>query len=243
MTLDEYQRLAYTTISEIQERDCLPILVGGTGQYVKAVVEGWGIPAVVPNPGIREQLLSLGGPELARWLDYLDPKSADRIHPRNLRRIIRALEVILISGRRMSDLQKKSPPGFDILMIGLTCDRETLYKRIDARIDRMMTDGLLEEIVNLQKAGYGRQMPAMNGLGYAQLHAYIDGELSLEEAVQRAKYETHRFVRQQYTWFRPGDSVILWFNVEEQGWKEKIERTVLESYPKIGQRTDIPLSD
>ena len=216
LTLAEYQRLAYATIDRIQGNGRLPILVGGTGQYVRAVVEGWGIPAVAPHPPLREVLAGLGGPELARWLRYLDPAAADKLDSRNVRRVIRALEVTLLKGRPISELQRKCPPPYRIAQIGLHRDRESLYRRIDARVDVMMVNGLLPELEELRDGGYGRGLPAMSGLGYRQLWAYLDGEMSLEEAIERIKFETHRFARQQATWFRLDDSAIEWFEVGEE---------------------------
>jgi tRNA dimethylallyltransferase len=212
LTLGEYQRRAYAAIDAIQQRGRLPLLVGGTGQYVKAVVEGWGIPKVPPQPALRRRLESLGGAELARWLQQLDPEAAARIDPRNVRRVVRALEVTLVSGRAISELQRKKPPPYDIVTIGLTCEREQLYRRIDERVDQMMAAGLLQEVRALWAAGYSRRLPALSGLGYRQLWAYLEGETTLPEAVDRIKFETHRFVRQQYTWFRLDDPAIHWFD-------------------------------
>ena len=217
LTLGEYQRLAYQTIDTVLGNGRLPILVGGTGQYVKAVVEGWGIPEVPPQPAMREALEALGGPELARWLRLLDPDAADNIDPRNVRRVIRALEVTLVSGRPISELQQKTPPPYNIHMLGLIRDRDTLYQRIDQRIDQMMAAGLLAELEALREVGYGRSLPAMSGLGYQQLWAYLDGEMTLAEAVERIKFETHRFARQQNTWFRQDDPRIAWFELGEAG--------------------------
>jgi tRNA dimethylallyltransferase len=211
LTLGEYQRLAYQTIEEILDRDKLPILVGGTGQYVMAVVEGWGIPEIAPQTDLRRQLERLGPEELARWLRELDPTAAERIDPRNMRRVVRALEVTLISGRPISELQEKTPPPYKIHIIGLNLDRETLYERIDRRVDAMIAGGLVEEVVALRKQGYRAQLPAMSGLGYRQILAYLRGEMSLDEAVDRIKFETHRFARQQATWFRQDDPRISWF--------------------------------
>jgi tRNA dimethylallyltransferase len=212
LTLGEYQRLAYHAIEDIQRRGRLPILVGGTGQYVKAVVEGWGIPEVPPQLALREALANLGSAEVTRWLRALDPAAAERIDPRNVRRVIRALEVTLSSGRPISELQRKTPPPYTICTIGLTCDRETLYRRVDERVDGMMAAGLLEEVKALREDGYGRDLPSMSGLGYQQLQAHLDGELTLPEAIERIKFETHRFVRQQYTWFRLDDPAVHWFD-------------------------------
>jgi tRNA dimethylallyltransferase len=213
LSLGEYQRLAYQKIEEILDRDRLPILVGGTGQYIMAIVEGWGIPEIAPQPDLRRQLEQLGPEELARWLRELDPTAAERIDPRNMRRIVRALEVTLISGRPISELQEKTPPPYKIHIIGLHRDREILYERIDRRVDAMIAGGLVEEVASLRKQGYRAQLPAMSGLGYRQILAYLRGEMSLDEAVDRIKFETHRFARQQATWFRQDDPRITWFDL------------------------------
>ncbi|MBE2200687.1 MAG: tRNA (adenosine(37)-N6)-dimethylallyltransferase MiaA [Anaerolinea sp.] len=217
LSLGEYQQLAYAAIADIQARGRLPILVGGTGQYVQAVAEGWGIPRVPPQPALRAALEKLGGAELGRWLQQLDPTAAAQIDPRNVRRVIRALEVTLVSGRPITDLQRKTPPPYRIVMIGLHRPRAALYTRIDQRVDEMMAAGLLAEVARLKEMGYGRSLPAMSGLGYRQLYAHLEGELTLEEAVQRVKFETHRFVRQQATWFRADDPRIAWFEMASEG--------------------------
>lgn len=214
ISLGEYQRLAYQTIDEIVARGRLPILVGGTGQYVMAVVEGWGIPEVEPRPSLRAALEALGETEAFRWLVALDPAAAERIDSRNLRRVVRALEVTLTAGRPISALQRKSPPPYDIFMIGIRRDRQILYERIDVRVDRMMAEGLLDEVRQLDEAGYSRGLPALSGLGYRQLLAYLDGETTLDEAVARIKFETHRFARYQDTWFRSDDERITWFDLD-----------------------------
>ena len=214
LTLAEYQRHAYRIIEAVQARGHLPILIGGTGQYVKAIVEGWGIPEVAPQPALRYALEDLGGPELSRWLHMLDPIAAGKLDPRNVRRVIRALEVTLVKGRPISELQRKSPPPYHIHTLGLHLDREALYQRIDDRVDQMMSAGLLSETAALRDAGYDRRLPAMSGLGYRQLWSHLDGELSLEEAVERVKFETHRFARQQATWFRADDPRIHWLDAK-----------------------------
>ena len=212
LSLGQYQRLAYRVIDTIHTRGRLPILAGGTGQYVWAVVEGWGIPEVAPRPALRAALEALGPDEAARWLAALDPAAAGRIDPRNARRVIRALEVTLVTGQQMSELQRKSPPPYDTLIVGLARDRRSLYERIDARVDGMMAAGLLDEVMRLRDAGYDRHLPSMSGLGYRQLLAHLAGEMTLAEAVERIKFETHRFARQQATWFRADDQRIAWFD-------------------------------
>ena len=217
LTLGEYQELAYDVIDRVLSNGRLPILVGGTGQYVKAVIEGWGIPRIPPHPPLRTALEALGGDELARWLRLLDPVAAEKIDPRNVRRVIRALEVTLIAGRPITELQRKTPPPYRIAIIGLNRDRETLYQRIDERVDQMMADGLLAEVEGLLTAGNGRRLPSMSGLGYRPLADHLAGEMTLDEAIERIKFETHRFARQQHTWFRPNDPTIKWFDLGEAG--------------------------
>jgi tRNA dimethylallyltransferase len=212
VTLGAYQQLAYGAIDAVGRNGRLPLLVGGTGQYVQAVVEGWGIPRVAPQPELRQALEQLGGTELARWLKTLDPEAAAKIDSRNVRRVVRALEVTLVAGRPISEIQRKTPPSYDICLVGLHRDRESLYRRVDARVEQMMADGLLAEVAALRALGYDEPLAAMSGLGYRQLLAHLRGELTLAEAVDRIKFETHRFVRQQATWFRLDDPLIRWFD-------------------------------
>jgi tRNA dimethylallyltransferase len=145
----------------------------------------------------------------------VDVRAAQKIDPRNLRRVIRALEVYHKTGRPISHLQRKTAPPYRILLIGLTRSRSALFDRIDRRIDKMMEMGLLAEVRRLVEAGYSWNQPAMSGLGYRQIGQYLRGEVSLEEATALIKKETRRFVRQQYNWFRLEDSRIHWFEVGE----------------------------
>jgi tRNA dimethylallyltransferase len=214
LSLAEFQQMAYAAIDAICIHHRLPLLVGGAGQYVWAVVEGWGIPRVPPQPALRAALQALGSDALNRWLRDLDPAAANQIDPRNARRVIRALEVILVSGQRMSHLQVKSPPPYSITIVGLTCNRESLYTRIDRRVDEMLANGLVDEVQRLRDQGFDPSLPAFSSLGYREIWAHLDGDCSLEDAVERIKFETHRFARQQYTWFRPDDPRIHWFDVD-----------------------------
>jgi tRNA dimethylallyltransferase len=223
ITLGEYRGLAMAAIRDIQARGRVPFLVGGTGQYIRAIVEGWGIPEVPPQKRFREILADMNDQEVVRWLRFLDPLSARRIDPRNIRRVIRALEVTITTGRPMSQLQQKHPLDDDILNIGLTCKRDILYARIDGRVDRMMAAGFLDEVKELTQKGYNRHLPAMSGLGYRQLLAYLGDELTLVQAIERIKFETHRFARQQYTWFRIEGEDIHWFDVQEPAWMDAVE--------------------
>jgi tRNA dimethylallyltransferase len=219
LTLAQYQRRAYASIDAVTGRGRQPILVGGTGQYVRAVVEGWGIPEVPPDHGLRAELEEYAGHHgaaaLHTRLSKLDPIAASRIDLRNVRRVIRALEVTLLAGRPISELQAKSAPPYLILQIGLTRPRPVLYERIDARIDRMLASGLLEEVQRLALAGYGWDLPAMSGLGYRQIGLHLQGKATLEEATQFIRRDTRRLVRQQGTWFRLADPHIHWFDLEQ----------------------------
>ncbi|MCL4251016.1 MAG: tRNA (adenosine(37)-N6)-dimethylallyltransferase MiaA [Anaerolineae bacterium] len=206
---------AHAAIADIHARGRLPLLVGGTGQYITALIEGWTIPRVPPDEQLRADLEHFaaehGAMALHDRLRAHDPAGADSIHPNNVRRVIRALEVCAATGKRWSDLRRKQPPPYRIRQYGLTMAREQLYARADARLDQMMTDGFLDEVHDLLARGYGRELPSMSGLGYAELTAHLlDGE-PLDAAVLRAKHNTHDFIRRQYTWFRGHDGgKILW---------------------------------
>jgi tRNA dimethylallyltransferase len=216
-SLAQYQELAYRAINDIHQCRKLPLLEGGSGLYVWTVVEGWQIPRVPPHPELRKKLeakaAAIGAEKLYQELVAIDPAAAQKIDPRNVRRVIRALEVYEQTSTPFSRLQRKQAPPFASLIIGLTCDRAELYRRIDERVDRMMAQGLVREVEKLVKMGYDFTLSAMSTIGYKQIGMYLRGKLSLEEAVQQVKYETHRFVRHQYAWFRLKDDRIKWFNI------------------------------
>ena len=224
LTLAQYQELAYAAIDDILARGKVPFLVGGTGLYIKAVVEGWSIPRVPPNERLRAELYRLAeleGPEaLHARLREVDPAAAARIDPRNVRRVVRALEVYAETGRPISELQRRSPPPYRTLQIGLTMEREELYRRIDARVERMLERGLVEEVRGLIERGYGLDLPAMSGLGYREMGLYLRGEIGLEEAIRLIKRNTRRFVRHQYNWFRLDDPDIHWFDALSEPYDE-----------------------
>jgi tRNA dimethylallyltransferase len=194
------------------------MLVGGTGQYVRAVVEGWGIPGVPPQEALRVELYAeaeaLGHDALHARLRALDPTAAENIDARNVRRVVRALEVCLVTGQPISQLQRKSPPPYRIVQVGLTRPRATLYRRADKRIDAMIAARLMDEVRSLVQEGYGWHLPAMSSLGYREMGAFLRGEISLEKAVQRIKRKTRRFIRQQYNWFRLSDPRIHWLDLD-----------------------------
>lgn len=215
--LSVFQRAASDAIADVHKRGNIPIFVGGTGQYIRSVIEGWTIPPQVPHPELRTSLerwgKEIGATELHRRLSLVDPRSASRIEPNNLRRTVRALEVIFFTGRRFSDLSTKSEPYYQILQIGLTRPRTELYSRIDDRIEKMLADGFISEVQTLMKKGYERDLPSMSAIGYRELIRYIDGEIDLQQAVLEIKRQTRIFVRRQANWFKLTDPAIHWFLV------------------------------
>jgi tRNA dimethylallyltransferase len=215
-SLAQYQLLAYQAISDIQGRHKLPILAGGSGLYVWAILEGWRIPGVAPDPELRRRLEEVGKEELYAELVQVDPVAAQRIDPANVRRMIRALEVYKGAEAPISRLQLKTKPLANALIIGLTTDRAELYRRIDLRVDEMIERGLVDEVRGLLDRGYDLALPAMSGIGHRQIAMHLRGELSLPAAIQQIKYETHRLVRHQYSWFRLKDDRIRWFDIEKE---------------------------
>ncbi|MFC1919050.1 tRNA (adenosine(37)-N6)-dimethylallyltransferase MiaA [Chloroflexota bacterium] len=233
-SLAHYRQLACQAIKDIQQRNKLPLLVGGSGLYVWSVLEGWEIPQVPPDPefrrGLEEKALRDrdGVEELYRQLMKVDPVAARNIDPRNVRRVIRALEVCRSTGVPFSRLQRKKAPPFSALIIGLTADRVEVYRRVDLRVDKMIETGLIEEVQKLVNMGYDFHLPAMSGIGYKQIGMFLGGEMTLTAAVQQIKSETHRLVRHQYGWFRLKDDRIKWFDVADNEAESKIEAQVGE---------------
>lgn len=219
-SLAQYQELACRAIDAIQQRNKLPLLVGGSGLYVWSVLEGWGIPQVPPDPEFRHSLekeaADVGKDEVYQELVKADPVAAQRIDPRNMRRVIRALEVCRSAGAPFSQLQNKEAPPFNTLIIGLTADRGELYRRIDLRVDEMIKQGLVAEVEKLVNMGYDLNLPAMSGISYKQIGMFLNREMTLPAAIQQIKFETHRFVRHQYAWFRLKDDRIKWFNIQSR---------------------------
>ena len=218
-TLAHYQRLAYYTIDDIQGRGKLPLLVGGTALYIRAVVEGLRIPEVPPNPAVRaelEALLASAGREaLFSRLQQLDPATAATIDRQNPRRLLRALEIVISTGQSKVALEGAEPPPYRILQIGLDRERSILYERINLRVEQMMAAGLIAETEQLLAKGYRPPLPAITSLGYREIIAYLAGALPLATAVEKIKTETHRYVRHQYTWFRKMTEIV-WFDLDQQ---------------------------
>ncbi len=225
-SLGQWLELAQRALEDVWTRGGQPLLVGGTGQYVWALLEGWRLPRVPPRAEFRRRMERRDAAELFEEVRRVDPEAAGRIGPTNRRRLVRALEVYEATGRPISYWQAKEPPDFETLVIGLRLPREELYRRIDGRVERMMAAGLIAEARNLLAMGYARELSSMSGIGYKEACAHLAGELTLEEAAARIKTETHRLARHQNAWFKADDPRIRWLDAGEDGWREKAVRLV-----------------
>jgi tRNA dimethylallyltransferase len=218
-SLTIFQESAARVIAEIHSRGKLALLVGGTGQYLRAVTEGWLPPPQPPDERLRTALEAwagdLGAVEIHRRLAIIDPAAAANIEVPNVRRTIRALEVVFSTGQRFSTQRGRGTPPYDLIQIGLTRPRPELYQRIDARINAMLDNGFEAEVRRLLAAGYTPELSTLSAIGYREMVAYIRGEMSLADAVVLMKRLTRRYVRQQYNWFSLENDAIHWFSVQE----------------------------
>jgi tRNA dimethylallyltransferase len=213
LTLAEYQTQAQALIHQFhQDGNTLPMLVGGTGLYIDAVVKGLKIPPVAPNPVLRMQLTRLGQEQCYALLQHLDAESARRIHANDSVRTIRALEVFYVSGCPMSALQGEDPPPYPVLYLGLDCDSESLKCRIEQRTRSMIELGFVDEVADLVNK-YGADLPLLQTLGYAEILHYLKGDISLREAENDVVKHTRQFAKRQRTWFRNRVNVY-WFDAD-----------------------------
>jgi tRNA dimethylallyltransferase len=219
LSLAVFQHKAREVITDIHTRNKIPFLVGGTGQYIRAVTEGWSPPEVEPDERLRGELERIKEERGAHWLyekvGDLDPAAAEKIDPRNYRRTIRALEVILTTGKKFSEQRGQSESPYHLITIGLTRPRPELYERVDQRIELMFANGFLEEVRQLLAMGYSPSLPTMSAIGYRECVRVIHGELSEEQAKAEIRRATRVFVRRQANWFKESDPNIKWFRVEE----------------------------
>jgi tRNA dimethylallyltransferase len=218
-SLTNFQQVARDAIQDIQHRNLLPFLVGGTGQYVQAVIEAWEIPARAPDETLRNVLTrigtGLGAKNFHHKLSLIDPNAAVLIEPNNLRRTVRAFEVMLLTGRKFSDQRRKGLTPYQLCKIGLTRPRPDLYRRIDQRIDQMIEDGLLDEVKGLLDLGYPSGSTAFSAIGYREMIRVINHEIGIDEAVLLMKRFTRQFVRRQANWFKLSDPSIRWFDLSQ----------------------------
>jgi len=217
-SLAKYQNETLRLIKEILDRGKSPIIVGGTGQYIRALSEGWRVPEMVPNTALRNVLSDwgeqIGASDLHRKLAILDTSAADFIDASNIRRTIRALEVIFTTGKRFSELRAKDGPAYDYWIIGLIMPRKELFARADKRVDEMFRAGLVAEVKGLLDRGYNPMLPSMAAIGYKEVVLYLEGKISLNEARQLIIKNTHQYIRRQANWFKPTDPRIHWYQMD-----------------------------
>jgi tRNA dimethylallyltransferase len=230
-SLAMFLQAVHNIVAEIHARGKLPFLVGGTGQYIRAIVNHWHIPEVQPDPKLREVLQRWAGeirPEgLYARLQSIDPVAADHIDSLNLRRVVRALEVILSTGKLFSTQKGSGDSPYRVIQLGLTRPRPELYARVDSRIHDMFKHGLLEETQTLLDQGYSPDLPPLSAIGYRQVIAHLQGEMSMDEVITQMKRVTRRFVRHQANWFKADDPAIHWFQAGP-GAVETMKREILQ---------------
>jgi tRNA dimethylallyltransferase len=215
-----YLGRARAVIGEIEAAGRVPIVVGGTGQYVRALLDGWSVPKVPPDAALREELEARvereGAEALHRELSALDPEAAARLDPRNPRRVIRRLEVLRSpdAGEAIS-LGNRQP--LEAVVVGLTLERDSLYRRVDARVDDMLRGGWVGEVEGLIARGYGVDLPSMSSIGYREIAAHLSDRAPIDETAEEIKRRTRRLARQQYAWFRLDDGRIRWFEAAPDG--------------------------
>lgn len=213
-TVADWKRLALAAADDIVRRGKLPMVVGGTGLYIQSIVDNMDIPVVPPNPTLRSSLETKTDLELLRLIKKFDPAFASTPDARNRRRVIRALEVAILTGEGFTTQRRKGAPLFDVLEIGLTVPRRDLYAAIDARVVQQIDEGLIDEVRRLLKK-YPATLPSMSAIGYREIVAHLKGDLTLQQAVERIQFATHAYVRRQMTWFRR-DRRIKWTTASDQ---------------------------
>lgn len=227
LSLAVFQAKARQAIADIHARGKLPLLVGGTGQYVRAVTEGWTPPEVEPDNRLRAALEKMNAERGKEWLHeklkLLDPKAAHKIDPRNVRRTMRALEVIFTTGRKFSEQRGQTESPYHLITIGLQRPRSELYAHIDARIESMFEAGLLEEVKSLLARGYSSDLPTLSAIGYRECVSVIEGRLSIEQAKVKMRRATRVFVRRQANWFKEADPNIQWFYAGDKNISNEVE--------------------
>jgi len=233
LSLAVFQQKAREAIANIHTRNKIPFLVGGTGQYIRAVTEGWTPPEVKPDEQLRNELERMKEENGINWLHdklkSLDPAAAEKIDARNVRRTIRALEVIMTTGKKFSEQRGQSESLYHLVTIGLTRPRVELYERVDERIESMFANGFLDEVKSLLTKGYSPALPTLSAIGYRECAEALEGKIKVEEAKQAIRRATRVFVRRQANWFKESDPNIKWFKVED-GVVDQIEAHIRKSH-------------
>ncbi|NLJ86423.1 MAG: tRNA (adenosine(37)-N6)-dimethylallyltransferase MiaA [Firmicutes bacterium] len=241
----EYQAMVEDILQEVALRDKVPILTGGTGLYIRAVLEGFIFDGEGKDEAFRTRMQLIaetqGNEALHSRLQAIDPQTANRLHPNDLRRVIRALEVYETTGVPLSrhlQMQSEQPPRHKSIKFGLMRDRKRLYERIDARVDMMLEKGLLAEVQHLLDRGLSNESTAMQALGYKELVAYLRGEYDRQEAVRLLKRDTRRYAKRQLTWFRR-DRNIIWLNLDKLSTEEAVEQITSIYWRNCEQNNEI----
>ncbi|MET3288627.1 UNVERIFIED_CONTAM: tRNA dimethylallyltransferase [Brevibacillus sp. OAP136] len=236
-----FQTMARRLISEINQRGHIPFIVGGTGLYIQSVTHAYEFADTAQDVELRERLQRYaeleGVDALHQRLAAIDPITAERLHPNDVKRVIRAIEIYEVTGSRMADYQhREEQSGYEVMIIGLTMDRALLYERINHRVDLMMEAGLVEEVRELLDRGFDPNSAAMQGLGYKELVPYLYGEITLEKAINDIKQRTRHFAKRQLSWFRRMPE-IQWFDVTEPGSREAAFATISQTLAGKFSRT------
>ena len=224
LTLAQYQEQANSVIDSTFNSQISPLLVGGTGLYIKSIVRGLKIPRVPPQKELRSQLETLGQTQLYSFLCQVDPIASEKIHPNDRVRTLRALEVYYVTGVPISQQQGENPPNYTILQIGLDCAIDALDRRIEKRTLTMIEMGLVEEVEKLGRK-YGWDLPLLDTLGYAEIKQYLAGDISLDEVIKLTVLHTRQFAKRQRTWFRC-DSEIQWFDANSSSLIDEVWTTI-----------------
>jgi len=239
----EFQQLVREKITEISNRGNLPMIVGGTGLYIQSVIYDYQFSDVPSDDTLRKNLeikaAEEGNQALYDELLKVDPEGADHIHPNNLRRVIRALEIYYCTGKTMSDVQKEQKPDllYDTAIVGLTMDRERLYDRINERVDLMLEQGLLEEVKTLYQKGI-RDCQSIQAIGYKELYDYFDYKTTLEEAIEQLKQNSRRYAKRQLTWFR-NKMDVEWFDMSNVDSMVQLHKKIVEISTYIEGKLEI----
>lgn len=220
LTLAQYQRQAQDLIRTLHQTGTVPLLVGGTGLYIDAVVKGLRIPPVAPQPALRQQLEALGQPHCYALLKSLDAAAAQRIHPHDPVRTVRALEVFYVTGQPMSALQGEAPPAYPVRYLALDCDTLALERRIAQRTQAMTEAGFVDEVTHLLEK-YGPELPLLQTLGYAEMLRHVRGEISLATAQADIVQHTRQFAKRQRTWFR-NRAEVRWFDADAKDLVDRV---------------------
>ncbi len=224
-TLAQYQKKAIAAIKDIQKRGKMPFLVGGTGLYIQAVVDNLIIPRVAPHAALRKKLAKLSAKELFKKLKKIDPQTAKVIDKNNLRRMMRAIEVVLATKKSFLAQKKKGKPLFETLQLGIVVPRKRLYQKINSRVKKMIKKGLVAETKKLIKK-FPLDLPSMSGIGYREIALYLQKKISLAEAIAKIQKNTRHYAKRQITWFKR-DKKIKW--IKTQGQAERLIKKFLQN--------------